>query len=298
MIGPHRLVRSADGTAIAVFESGVADHGTRPLILVHGTTADHLTFRVSGPILGRRRRLHALDRRGRGASGDGAAYAIEREFEDVAAVAELLAAETDGPIDIVGHSYGGRCALGASLLTPSIRRIVCYEGAPAPADRPYQPSDLAGRLRTQLDHGGPEAALETFMREVVGMDDAGMARFRADAVWPLRVAAAHTIPRELDAERSAAASLEALGAVAVPVLQVLGTASVPAFHEATAALDSRLAGGSVARIEGAAHAAHHTHPDAFVSAVEAFLDDAPGAQGPVRGLRDAAVRRPGLPSPT
>jgi pimeloyl-ACP methyl ester carboxylesterase len=270
VIGPHRLVRSADGTAIAVFESGGADHGTRPLILVHGTTGDHLTFRVSGPILGRRRRLHAIDRRGRGASGDAPAYAIEREFEDVAAVTETVAAEAGGPVDVVGHSYGGRCALGASLLTPSIRRIVCYEGAPA--DRPYQPADLAGRLRAHLDRGDPEAALETFMREVVGMDGAAMARFRADSVWPLRVAAAFTIPRELDAERSPAASLEALGGVGVPVLQLLGTASRPAFHDATAALDARLAHGSIVRIEGAAHAAHHTHPDAFVAAVEAFLD--------------------------
>jgi pimeloyl-ACP methyl ester carboxylesterase len=269
---PDRLVRSADGTAIAVFESGAAEPGTRPLVLVHGTTADHRTFRVVGPMLGRRRRLFAIDRRGRGASGDSAAYAIEREFEDVAAVAELLAAETDGPVDVVGHSYGGRCALGASLLTPSIRRIVCYEGAPAPADRPYQPADLAGRLRAHLDRGDPAAALETFMREVVGMDDAAMARFRADPVWPLRVAAAFTIPRELDAERSPAASLEALGRIAVPVLQLLGTASLPAFHDATAALDARLVHGSVVRIEGAAHAAHHTQPDVFVAAVEAFLD--------------------------
>jgi pimeloyl-ACP methyl ester carboxylesterase len=273
--GPDRVVRSADGTAIAVFESGTAGPGTPPLILVHGTTADHLTFRVVGPILGRRRRLYALDRRGRGASGDGVAYAIEREFEDLAAVADTLAAEAGGPVDLVGHSYGGRCALGASLLTPSIRRIVCYEGAPAPPARPYQPADLAGRLRAHLERSDPEAALETFMHEVVGMDDAGMARFRADAVWPLRVAAAHTIPRELDAERSPAASLDALGAVAVPVLQLLGTASVPAFQEATMALDARLARGSIVRIEGAAHAAHHTHPDAFVAAVEDFLNADP-----------------------
>jgi len=273
--GPDRVVRSADGTAIAVFESGTAGPGTPPLILVHGTTADHLTFRVVGPILGRRRRLYALDRRGRGASGDGVAYAIEREFEDLAAVADTLAAEAGGPVDLVGHSYGGRCALGASLLTPSIRRIVCYEGAPAPPARPYQPADLAGRLRAHLERSDPEAALETFMHEVVGMDDAGMARFRADAVWPLRVAAAHTIPRELDAERSPAASLDALGAVAVPVLQLLGTASVPAFQEATMALDARLARGSIVRIEGAAHAAHHTHPDAFVAAAEDFLNADP-----------------------
>jgi len=270
---PDRLVRSGDGTTIAVFESGAVAAGTRPLVLVHGTTADHLTFRVVGPILGRRRRLHAIDRRDRGASGDGpGVYAIEREFEDLAAVAEALAADAGGPVDVVGHSYGGRCALGAALRTSAIRRVVCYEGAPAPVDRPYQRDDLADRLRVLVDGGAPEAALETFMREVVGFDDAAMAGFRAAAVWPLRVAAAHTIARELDAERSAAASLEALGSVAVPVLQVLGTASVRAFHEATAALGARLANGSVARIEGAAHAAHHTHPETFVAAVEAFLD--------------------------
>jgi pimeloyl-ACP methyl ester carboxylesterase len=120
------------------------------------------------------------------------------------------------------------------------------------------------------------------MREVVGMDDAGMARFRADPVWPLRVAASPTILRELEAGRSAAASVEVLGAVVVPVLQVLGTASRPAFHDATAALDRRLVRGSIARIEGAAHAAHHTHAEAFLAAVEAFLDDElaapPGAE--------------------
>jgi pimeloyl-ACP methyl ester carboxylesterase len=274
--GPDRLVRSTDGTPIAVFESGVAEPGTRPLLLVHGTTADHLTFRVVGPILGRRRRRFAIDRRGRGASGDGTGtgdgYAIEREFEDVAAVSEALAAEHGGPVDVVGHSYGGRCALGASLLTPSIRRVVSYEGAPAPASRPYQPDDLAARLRAHLDRGDPAAALETFFREVVGFDDAAMADFRASPVWPLRVAAAHTIPRELVAERSPAASLDALGGVTVPVLQVLGTASKPAFEAATAALDARLARGSVVRIQGAAHAAHHTHPAAFIAAIEAFLD--------------------------
>jgi pimeloyl-ACP methyl ester carboxylesterase len=104
------------------------------------------------------------------------------------------------------------------------------------------------------------------------MDDAAMARFRADPVWPLRVAAAFTIPRELDAERSPAASLGALGGVEVPVLQLHATASRSVFHDATAALDVRLAHRSVVRIEGAAHAAHHTHPDLFVRAVEAFFD--------------------------
>jgi pimeloyl-ACP methyl ester carboxylesterase len=271
---PARLVRSLDGTPIAVFASGTARPGTRPLLLVHGTTADHLTFRVVGPILGRHRRLHAIDRRGRGASGDGPTYSVEREFEDVAAVAEALAADAGGPVDLLGHSFGGRCALGAALRSPAIRRVVCYEGAPAPNDRPYQPPGLLDRLRAYLGQGDREAVLETFMREVVAMDDAGMARFRADSVWPLRVAASPTILRELEAEHSPAASLAALRRVTAPVLQILGTASVPAFRTATEALDERFENGSVVRIEGAAHAAHHTHPDAFVAAVEAFLDAA------------------------
>jgi pimeloyl-ACP methyl ester carboxylesterase len=272
-----RRVSSLDGTPIAVFESGTEEPGTRPLLLIHGTTADHLTFRVVAPLLGRRRRLHAIDRRGRGASGDGPGYSIEREFEDVAAVAEAVASQHGGPVDLLGHSFGGRCALGAALQSSAIRRVVCYEGAPGADGRPYQPPELLDRLGAHLASGDREAALEIFMREVVGMDDWGMARFRADPVWPLRVAASPTILRELAAEQAPVASLDALGRVIVPVLQILGSASVAAFRTATEALDERLAKGSVVRIEGAAHAAHHTHPDAFVAAVEAFLDGDPAA---------------------
>jgi pimeloyl-ACP methyl ester carboxylesterase len=55
------------------------------------------------------------------------------------------------------------------------------------------------------------------------------------------------------------------------VLQILGGDSVAAFREATMALDERLADGRVVVIEGARHAAHHTHPDAMVEAIARFL---------------------------
>jgi pimeloyl-ACP methyl ester carboxylesterase len=55
------------------------------------------------------------------------------------------------------------------------------------------------------------------------------------------------------------------------VLQVLGGESLPVFGEATIALDERLPDGRVIVIEGARHAAHHTHPTAFVAAIAAFL---------------------------
>jgi pimeloyl-ACP methyl ester carboxylesterase len=59
--------------------------------------------------------------------------------------------------------------------------------------------------------------------------------------------------------------------VTAPVLQVLGSASLPAFGEAVRKLDARLADGRVFVIEGAKHAAHHTHAERFVAEVSAFL---------------------------
>jgi pimeloyl-ACP methyl ester carboxylesterase len=113
------------------------------------------------------------------------------------------------------------------------------------------------------------------------MDDAAISVYQADPVWPARVAAAHTIPRELLAEGgSVAAGLDVLGRVRQPVLQVLGGDSRPPFAEATAALDERLADGRVVVIPGARHAAHHTHPDALIEAIETFLEGTPGDPKP------------------
>ena len=263
-----RVIESRDGTPIALFPIGSGP----ALVLVHGAAADHTTFRVIGPMLAERFTVHAIDRRGRGASGGTPPYAIEREFEDVAAVADALAIEAGARVDVIGHSYGGRCALGAARLTDSIRRGVSYEGAPSPPGLAYGDETLAGDLVDLELAGRDEALLEAFLRRVVGMDDAALAAYRADPVWPLRVAAAHTIPREIAAEAtSRAAALDALGQVRQPVLQILGGDSVPSFREATFALDERLADGRVVVIEGARHAAHHTHPDATVEAIVSFL---------------------------
>lgn len=267
-------VTSPDGTAIAVVRSGTT--GAPPLLLVHGASADHTTFRVLGPRLAGEFDLFALDRRGRGASGDTPPYAIEREFEDVAAVAEAVAALTRRQtVDIFGHSYGGRCALGAATLTDAIGRVVSYEGAPTPPGERYGDAALAAELVALAGAGRNEELLERFLASVVGMSPDDLARYRADPVWPRRVAAAPTIARELLVESGASAGLERLGTVRQPVLQLLGSDSLPAFASATHALDAQLANGRVVVIDGARHAAHHTHPDVVVAALRAFLADAP-----------------------
>ena len=268
-----RHVVSRDGVPIAVFSSGDGP----PLILVHGTTADHTTWRATGPELAHGYRVHAIDRRGRGASGDApgdAGYSIELEYDDLAAVADAVAGEAEMPVDVVGHSYGGRIGLGAALRTASIARLVVYEGAPSPSGgEGYRPSGVEDRIATLIEAGDLDAAAQTFFREIVRMPETELDAYRANPVWPVRVAAVPTSLREIRAEGSAAASLDELGSVAIPVLQILGGDSAPPFHEATTALDERLANGRVVVIAGARHAAHHTHVVELVGAVRAFLDD-------------------------
>ena len=267
---PSRLVTSRDGTGIAVFSAG---HGLA-LLLVHGTSADHRTWLVVAPGLAGRRRVHALDRRGRGDSGDGAAYTIERELEDVAAVVDALADEAGGTLDVVGHSLGGRIALGASLMTRNIRRVVAYESAPGARDASGRKDDeeILRRLRADPATGDLDGLLARFMTNAVGMPAAELSAFHADPIWARRAAAGPTIVRELDAAFHAPAiAADALALVTVPVLQMTGSLSAAWFQDGASALNARLAQGHLEVIEGARHAAHHAQPAEFLAHVGAFL---------------------------
>src|SRR5689334_8539504 len=104
--GGMMTVKSKDGTPIAVAKSG---HGP-PLVLVHGTTADHTRWKPILPKLEEKFTVYAIDRRGRGGSGDSANYAFEIEFDDVAAVVDSIGE----PVFLLGHSYGAICSLEAS----------------------------------------------------------------------------------------------------------------------------------------------------------------------------------------
>lgn len=272
---PDLIVPAGDGARLGVFEvapAAASPAGLPPLLLVHGATADHTTFREVAPRFAATRRTFAMDRRGRGASTDGPGYTIELEFDDVALVAAAIARELQvQAVDVAGHSYGGRCALGASLRSAAIRRVVVYEGAPVPPGMSYRPPGLVDAVRGALERGDDEGALTTFLAGIVGMPEGEISAYRANPVWPQRVAAAPTILREIEAETSPAASLDALGHAGVPVLLLLGSVSRSPFRIGTEALAARLAHVEIAVIEGAAHAAHHTHAEEFVRVVEAFL---------------------------
>jgi pimeloyl-ACP methyl ester carboxylesterase len=259
-------VVSGDGTEIAYWTSGEGP----PLVLVHGGPADHTRWRPLLPYLEPHATVHAMDRRGRGASGDGPDYAMEREFEDVAAVVEAVAEASGSAVDVYGHSFGAACALGGATLTSNVRRLVVYEPPVAPTVNAYPPGMLE-RLDTLLAEGRRDEAVEAVFREALAMSDEEFRAFRAQPSWPARVAAAHTIPRESRVELKGAFDPELAANLTVPTLLLTGEGS-PDFLEADIqTVAAALPDARVFVLPDQEHVADVVVPEVFVEHLFGFL---------------------------
>jgi pimeloyl-ACP methyl ester carboxylesterase len=263
-------VESRDGTEIAVWTSG---HGP-PLVLVHGAVADHTRWRPLLPHLEPHVTVHAMDRRGRGASGDAPGYAIEREFEDVAAVVDAVADASGSAADLYGHSFGGLCAFGGATLTAGIGRLVLYEGWP-PADARARelPPGVGGRLDALLAEGNRDAVVETMFREVVLMPEAEITALRAQPAWPARVAAARTIVRELRAIPQVPFDPGQAARIAVPTLLLTGSDSDDPFAADLATVAAALPDARIGVLDGQRHVADILAPELFARRLLAFLGE-------------------------
>jgi pimeloyl-ACP methyl ester carboxylesterase len=261
-------VTSADGTEIGYWTSGDGP----PLVVVHGTPADHTRWRPVLPYLEPHATVHAVDRRGRGASGDGPAYALEREFEDIAAVVDAVAEASGSAVDVYGHSHGGIVAFGAATLTSNIRKLALYEGWPVPDPTVYAlPTEVEERMDALLAAGDRDAVVETLFRAYELMSDEDWKAFRAAPSWPGRVAAAHTITRECRAEVSARLDREVAARITVPVLLLTGEDSADPSHSHIDAVKAALPDASVVVILGQQHVADVMVPEVFARHLLAFL---------------------------
>jgi pimeloyl-ACP methyl ester carboxylesterase len=265
------LVRSRDGTEIAYWTTGTGP----PLVVVHGTPADHTRWRPLLPHLEPHFTVHAIDRRGRGASGDAPDYALEREYEDVAAVVDAVATESKGPVNLYGHSHGGIVAFGAATLSANVHNLVLYEGWPVPDPEVYAlPAGLEARLDALLAAGDRDGVVELLFRELENMSDEDMAAFMAAPSWSGRVAAAHTITREIGGECTARLDLELARSIIVPVLLVTGEHSVDASKPHAETVAAALANARVVVLDGQDHVADALDPAAFAARIVPFLKSA------------------------
>ncbi|KDN23046.1 alpha/beta fold hydrolase [Amycolatopsis rifamycinica] len=179
---------SADGTRIAYTRTGSGP----ALVLVDGA----MCYRGSSPNdalakeLAAHFTVYTYDRRGRGESGDTGPYAVEREVEDLAAVAE----EAGGETFLFGISSGVALALAAAPSLP-VRKLALYE-PPFIVDgsRPRVPEDYVARLGQALKEDKRGKAVKLFMTEGVGLSGTMVALMRIMPFWAKLKRVAHTIP--------------------------------------------------------------------------------------------------------
>ena len=258
-------ITSKDGALIAYRHSGLGP----PLVLVHGTGGSSARWTPVLPALEGHFSVYAVDRRGRGGSGDASGYAIEREFEDVASVVDSIGQ----PVNLLGHSFGGLCALEAALLTPPIRRLILYEPPIPVAGVQIYAEGMIDRLEALLAAGDREGVLTTFVREIVRMPPHEFERFHASPAWAARLAAAHTLPRELRAHEAYRFDPQRFRDLRIPTLLLVGGDSPYFFKAAIEAAHAALPNSRILALPGQQHIAMDTAPDLFVREVITFLKE-------------------------
>jgi pimeloyl-ACP methyl ester carboxylesterase len=255
-------VVSKDGTPIASWVSGQGP----PLVLVHGIGADHTGWKPVLPALEKHFTVYAVDRRGRGESGDSSQYRIEREFEDIASVVGSI----HEPVNLLGHSYGALCSLEATLLTSNVRSLVLYE-PPMRAGVEFIPSGIVNKLEALLDAGDRSGVVTTFMGEIAKVRPDDLKMLQSLPAWKGRVEAAHTIPRELRADEYYSLDKERFRLLNTPTLLLVGGDSPRFLKVASAAVYVALPNSKIVAMPGQQNAAMDTNAELFVTEVLHFL---------------------------
>lgn len=257
-------VPGTGGATIAIERTGQG----KPLLAIHGTASSRRRWFLTAGALAEGRQLILMDRRGRGDSTDGATYGIEQEFSDIASVVSHIGER----LDILAHSYGAVCTLGAAPRLQLVDNLILYE----PPLNPLPPgSDLPDRVEACVTRGDLEGGLRAFLDQV-GVGEADFIRLRELPNWPERLTIVPTIPREIRAVRSLSFTPEHLGQISTRTLLLLGSDSPPRFGEAIDILANALPNARVEVLPGQKHQAMDTAPALFVHAVRAFLADPAG----------------------
>jgi pimeloyl-ACP methyl ester carboxylesterase len=258
---------SKDGTRIA-FER----IGTGPVVvLVDGA----LCYRDFGPARPMSKELAdtytvvSYDRRGRGESGDTEPYAVEREFEDLAAV--VNAAGSDAYL--IGQSSGAGLAYratAAGIVTP--RKLIGYE-APWVGLRPSRdgrPRDFLAELQALLREDKPGKAVDYFMVKMVAAPWFLPLMMRLmPKVWRQLQAVAHTLPN--DARIMGAqftVPTQEIAQISVPTLVMAGSKASPAMLGAQEKVAATVNGAEHRILDGQTH---NVAPAALASEARKFF---------------------------
>lgn len=265
----------------AIERDGVALHGLWrsgvgvPIIVVPGVMADAASFVPVVDAMARPNPLLVVDRRGRSGSGPlGPGYTTGTEVDDLRAWVDQF----DGPVALVGWSYGATIAVETAARDERVRGVVGYE----PGLPPFGAEALPA-----LRDADPDRRVEIINLDISRVPPEQVDFLRTSPVWSDLCRLAEPLYEELVAAndftpdpgwRSVAAEL------------IIGEHSRaaepygPAFERAAA----RLPLSRTTVLPGQGHLAHVDDPQALGGLISGLLDRVVSRAGSLP-LRDSRV---------
>jgi pimeloyl-ACP methyl ester carboxylesterase len=265
-------VISPDGAALSVAVEGSGP----PLMMVSGTGDDYTRYGRVVPLLSSSFTLYRLERRGRGASTDGAGpYALEREIEDMVATLAAIHGEA-GPVSLVAHSHSAVTCLEAMARTDALKAAMLYEPPMPYYERVDGKDPRAELIQTMValqTAGDIDAVIVHYLHDFLGTPMGAIERQRANPrAWTRWRSMAHTIARELLAIRTYRFEPQKFAHVRTPLCILVGTASRPAMRRTAERIKGAMPHVAIQELPGQGHIAMTAAPEMFASAVLTFFN--------------------------
>ena len=239
---------------------------TQPLVIAHGLYGSGRNWGVIAKRLSDTRRVITPDMRNHGHSP----FQPTQSYEDMADDLAELITQIGGPVDLCGHSMGGKAAMVMALRHPDLlRRLIVADIAPVPythsqshhiaAMRAVDLEHLTRRSEAaeQLGQQGVEPALQSFFTQ--SLDVAGKR-------WRLNL---DVLEAEMD---KIIGFPDVSGQFAGPTLILTGADSNYVRREDRDHIKSLFPAARFAKLPGAGHWLHADKPRDFEAALRTYLD--------------------------
>ena len=238
----------------------------QPLVIAHGLYGSGRNWGVIAKRLSDTRRVITPDMRNHGHSS----FQPTQSYEDMADDLAELITHIGGPVDLCGHSMGGKAAMVMALRHPDLlRRLIVADIAPVPythsqshhiaAMRAVDLEHLTRRSEAaeQLGQQGVEPALQSFFTQ--SLDVAGKR-------WRLNL---DVLEAEMD---KIIGFPDVSGQFAGPTLFLTGADSNYVRREDRDHIKSLFPAARFAKLPGAGHWLHADKPREFEAALRTYLD--------------------------
>jgi pimeloyl-ACP methyl ester carboxylesterase len=252
-------VAASDGTVLGVHSAGKGLN----ILIVHGSMQSGMSHSELAELLCGEFRVHLLDRRGRGASGERAEHpSTQQEVDDLRTVLRA----TDSSF-VFGVSSGGIIAARAALADPAITKLALFE-PPLSIDGSIS-THLTGKVLAALDRDDLPTAMGLAMK-AAEMGPSWMFGLPT----PLLALASRSLLRSRDTKRLAYAMRadfvvvrenadrhREFAALSTPTLLIDGGASRPYLRRAVASLADVVLGSTRVTVPGQWHSATGNRAD-------------------------------------